>query len=174
MTRLYPWHKLPQFWELAQRMETGWPWNWRSSVLKTIKMTLIRPPMTNFKMTVRVNCTFSACSPLPWPIKAPAHWLSVAGCVCVCVELAFGHMSAHPPLPLWVASIQNKVNFPFHQPGLFNGFWPASSQTPFSVTAWVCGNKTGRADLRKITRKIRIFSCPTPSLILEGVKSMHH
>ena len=79
MTRLYPWHKLPQFWELAQGMETGWPWNWRSSVLKTIKMTLIRPPMTNFKMTVRANCTFSACSPLPWPIKAPAHWLSVGG-----------------------------------------------------------------------------------------------
>ena len=39
-----------------------------------------------------------------------------------------------PSLP--VAGIWNKANIPFHQPGLFTGFWAVSSQTPhFSVTA---------------------------------------
>ena len=33
-----------------------------------------------------------------------------------------------PPLP--IAGIQNKANFPFHQPGLFIGFWGASSHPP--------------------------------------------
>ena len=33
--------------------------------------------MTNVKMTVRADCADSECSPLPLPIKALAHWLSV-------------------------------------------------------------------------------------------------
>ena len=36
-----------------------------------------------------------------------------------------------PPLP--IAGIQNKANFPFHEPGLFTGFWGASSH-PTLVT----------------------------------------
>ena len=39
-----------------KEMGTNRPWNCRLTVLKTIKMTLIRPPVTNFKMTVRADC----------------------------------------------------------------------------------------------------------------------
>ena len=35
-------------------------------------MMLVRPPMTNFKMTVRADCAVSAYSPLPPAIKALA------------------------------------------------------------------------------------------------------
>ena len=33
-----------------------------------------------------------------------------------------------------VAGIQNKANFPFHQFGLFNGFWAVSNRTPLLAT----------------------------------------
>ena len=46
------------------------------TVLKTIKIMLVRPPLTNFKMTVRAECAPSACSPLPLPIESLAHWLA--------------------------------------------------------------------------------------------------
>ena len=46
----------------------------------------------------------------------------------------FGQTPAHPSVP--VPSIQNKANFPFHQPGLFNGIWVSSSQSPLLVTVW--------------------------------------
>ena len=42
-----------------------------------------------------------------------------------------GRGSSTPPP---VASIQNKANFPFHQPGLFTGLRVLSSQNPLSVT----------------------------------------
>ena len=35
------------------------------AILKTVKMTLIRPLMTSFRMTIRADCEVSACSPLP-------------------------------------------------------------------------------------------------------------
>ena len=35
------------------------------AVLKTVKMTPIRPLMTNFRMTIRADCEVSACNPLP-------------------------------------------------------------------------------------------------------------
>ena len=53
------------------------------AILKTVKMTLIRPLMTNFSMTIRADCEVSACSPLPSSWKALAYWL-------VGVESAFG------------------------------------------------------------------------------------
>ena len=40
-------------------------------------------------------------------------------------ESAFGQMST-------TLSIWSKANFPFHQPGLFIGFWAVSSQTPYT------------------------------------------
>ena len=43
---------------------------WRLIVLKTVKMTLIRPLMSSFK-TVRADCAVSACSHLPIPLKLP-------------------------------------------------------------------------------------------------------
>ena len=58
-------------------MGTNQPWNWRLTVLKTIKMMLIRPLMTIFKKTVRTDCAVSAYSPLLSHIEALAHWLSV-------------------------------------------------------------------------------------------------
>ena len=37
-------------------------------------MMLVRPPMTNFKPTVRVDCAFSAWSPHSQPIKSFATY----------------------------------------------------------------------------------------------------
>ena len=55
-----------------KEMETNRPWNWRLTVPKTIKMTLVRPPMTNVKMTVRAARAVSARNPLPPPVEALA------------------------------------------------------------------------------------------------------
>ena len=33
----------------------------------------MRPPMSNFKMTVRDDCAVSTCSPFLQPIKAHVH-----------------------------------------------------------------------------------------------------
>ena len=79
-------------------MGTNQPWNWRLTVLKTIKMTLVRPPTTNNKTTVTADCAVSACSPLPPSLKPLAHWLSVGG------ESAFGQESPTLTLPKLPAS----------------------------------------------------------------------
>ena len=44
--------------------------------MKIINMILVRPSMTNFKMTVRVGCAVSDWSPLRLSIEALKHWLS--------------------------------------------------------------------------------------------------
>ena len=119
-------------------MGVNWPWNWRLTVVKTIKMMLVRPRMTNFKMTVRADCAVSACSTNPLSIKALAHWLSVGR-----VSLWTGIRPAH-----WLPACKIK-HFPFYHPGLFIGFWTASSRIPLLVTGandfqrliwifWVC------------------------------------
>ena len=41
----------------------------------------------------------------------------------------------HPP-PNTNTSIQNKANVPFHQPGLFIGFWVVSRWNPAPFTFW--------------------------------------
>ena len=110
-----------------KEMGTNRPWKWRLTALKTIKMMLGRPRMTNVKMTVSADCAVSECSPLRPSIKALAHWLSVGGS---------RPLDRSPPLPL-VAGIWNKANFPFHQPCLFIGFWTVSGLTPLSVTQWL-------------------------------------
>ena len=112
-----------------KEMGTNWPWHWRVTVLKTIKMTLVRPQMNHFKMTVRADCVVSAWSPLPPSIRVLIPWLSGdwQG-----EKLDFGQAASHPHLHL--PSIQNKANLPFHQLGLFTGFWVVSSQTPLLVT----------------------------------------
>ena len=110
-----------------REMGTNGPWDWRLTVPKTIKMTLVRPPTTNLKMTVRADFTVYSCSPFPQLIKALPYWLSVRG--------NWPLDSHHPP----VAYIWSKANFPFHQSGLFIGFWAVSSQTlPFrnKSTVW--------------------------------------
>ena len=42
---------------------------------------LVRPLVTNLKMTVRTACAVSSCSPFPQPTEALAHWLSGLGVV---------------------------------------------------------------------------------------------
>ena len=78
-------------------METNWPWNWRSTVPKITKMTLVRPLMTSFRMTARDDCVVSTRSALLLSTKALAHWLSVGGVglwTDVCPLLAPSQMSA--------------------------------------------------------------------------------
>ena len=65
---------------------------------------LVRPLMTKFKMTVRASCAVSACGPLPPPIKALAHWLSVGR-----VGLWIGFRP--PPLPTWLQASEIKQTF---------------------------------------------------------------
>ena len=83
-------------------------------------------------MTVRDDCDASACNlPLLLSVKSLTPCLSGEGesqpldrCL--------------PPSPP-VAGIWNKANFPFHQPGLFTGFWVVSNRTRhtyLSVTVW--------------------------------------
>ena len=112
-------------------METNWPWNWRLTARKTIKVSLVRPPMTSFKMTVRADCAVSACSPFPL-----AHWLSVGR-----VNLWTGPALLYP-----VASIHSKASFPFHQPCLFIGFWWVGSRTQ-TLSITVFGASGGAAEL---------------------------
>ena len=85
-------------------------------------MTQVRPLMTNFEMIVRAECAVSACSPLPLSIKSLA-------------PLIVRVLSPRQVFPFaLVAGLWNEINFLFHQPGLFNGLWILSSQTPLSVT----------------------------------------
>ena len=91
-------------------------WNWRSTVLKTIEMMMVRPLMTDFKMTVRVACAFSTRGPL---LASKSGWsLTVKGSG----ESAFGQVSSPSPP---AAGSQSKANF-FHQPGLFTLEWWAA------------------------------------------------
>ena len=109
MTRLYLWHKLPQFQELASRR-----WgqinseNWRIAVSKTTKMMLVRLLMTNFKMTSELTMLFLHGAPLHQTIKVHIHWSSK--------EEGGLWIDVLPPSPLPRPStgIWNKANFPFH------------------------------------------------------------
>ena len=112
--------------------------------------------MINFKMTVRADCAVSACSLLPLSIKALAHWLSPRSWK----GLAFGHEFTLPA-PTPVASIQNKANFPFHQPCLFISFWVASSQTP-AFSNITCGSGLRGVEAAEAQRWSRVSLCPFP------------
>ena len=109
-------------------MEANHVWKWR--------LTLFNQDgdwsdhcMTDFKMTVRADYAVSACSSLLLSIKALDHWLSVRKS-----QLSDRSSQHPPPVPCPAAGIHNKVNFSFHQPCLYNGFWVVSSQPPLSVT----------------------------------------
>ena len=84
---------------------------------------LVRWLMTSLRMTARDYCAVSACSsPLTLSVNAltPACWRRGVG-----LSADVHHPPHHP-----VAGIWNKANFPFHQPGLFTGFWAVRSRTP--------------------------------------------
>ena len=59
-------------------MGTNGPWNWRLTVPNTIKLMLLRPLMTNLKMTVGEDCAVSTCSPPP-PVYKSSHPLLGVG-----------------------------------------------------------------------------------------------
>ena len=104
-------------------MGTNRPWNRKFTVLKTIKVMLVRPPMTNFRIAVWADCAISACSPLSPSIKALAHWQSVKG-------VSFWTGVCPPPS---LANIWNKAHLPFHQSCLCIDFWVVSSQIHFQL-----------------------------------------
>ena len=86
MTRLYPGHTPPQFQELAsKKCEQVNPGT--EDELYLTKMTLVRPLMTNLKVTVRADCAVSACSRLLLSIKALAPLAASAGGVGLCPQL---------------------------------------------------------------------------------------
>ena len=46
-----------------KEMWTNGPWNWRLTVPKATKVTLVRPLITKVKITVRADCAVSATAP---------------------------------------------------------------------------------------------------------------
>ena len=133
MTRLSPWHTLPQFRELtSEKWEQTSPGAEDWMYLEQSRWCWSDNCMIDFKMTDRVDCAISVCSlfcPLihPWnfPLKATTHWWSVESW-----SLATG-----PPSPQ-VAVLWNKAIFPFHKLCLLSiGFGAVSSQTPLLV--WI-------------------------------------
>ena len=92
MTKSKPWHKLlhfTQFWG-PKEMGTHRPWNWKLAALKTIKLMLVRPLMTNFKMTVRAEWTAFAGSPFHSGKALALDYVGMG-------ELAFGQMFSSSP-----------------------------------------------------------------------------
>lgn len=109
----------------------NWCWNWRLTVLKTNKMVLISPTMTNFKMTIIADFAISAWS--PFPLLADSWNSSLK------LFLLDQHCGNWPsnmnPLSLSVAGLWNKATFPSTNSCLLSiGFQAASSHT------WVSSN----------------------------------
>ena len=138
MTRLYSWHKLPQFWELASR-------NGNKQILE-LKINCALNSQDDAGQTTNNqsedDCqswlAISAGSPLCLSIKA-----------LVTLDTSWGRAGlwtdvCHPSTP--VASIWNKANFLFHRPDLSCGFWVTSTRTPphsfsnswyFKMNSWL-------------------------------------
>ena len=59
-----------------------------------------------------------------------------------------------PPSPP-VAGIWNKTNFPFHQPGLYTGFWAVSSWIPhtYLLVTWSQGDRFWMCHLLQLREK---------------------
>ena len=90
-------------------------------ILTTIKMMLIRAPVTNFKITVRADCTVFCMEPHPFVYKSSCP---------PTVSRGGQPLNRQQYLLTLGANLQNKANFPFHQPCLLTSFWDASSWTP--------------------------------------------
>lgn len=74
---------------------------------------LAKQLMTNLKKAVRSDRAVTAYSSFPQPIKALAPRLSVRGA---------GGVSLRTGVSPLLQLLASKINFPFHHPGLFNGF----------------------------------------------------
>ena len=112
-------------------MGTNWPWNWRLTVLlqltvkHAIKMTMVRPPMTNFKITIRVDCAVSACSPMQLP---PSVYKS--SCLLIVGDGGLGGVSH------WAGSHPQHTPPPLHQSCLFISFGQRAARPHF----WLQGD----------------------------------
>ena len=114
MTRLYPGHEMPQFWELARKKwEQANPW--RLTVAKEPRWCWSDHWWPSWWWLLDVPVLFLHVTPLPSSVYKSSYPTGCCGVGC-------GESAS-------VASIWNKANFPFHQPGLFFGFWVASSWT---------------------------------------------
>ena len=92
---------------ILKEMGSNQPWNWRLTVLGTIKVTLVRPRMTNFKMPVGAYCAVSALE-LPLSVYKSSHTLAVSG-----GGSAFRQESALLCSPLTCQRLkQSKLSFP--------------------------------------------------------------
>ena len=106
MARIYPWHKLPHFWIMASRNANTWVLELKTNVHKTIKMTRVRPLMTNLKVTVRADCAVSAHSTTITSVykgSCPTGWSGGGS--------GFGSMSATPTPQLLESEIKQTFLF---------------------------------------------------------------
>ena len=126
MTKLYPWHKLPQFSENSStKGGKNGPWNWRFTIPKTFKMMWARSSVTNVKQLTAV----SACGSFLLSIKALAPLIARGGQgVSLWTDVHYPPCSLPPPPPhLQLPTPEIKQTL--HQPGLLFGFWVVSSRT---------------------------------------------
>ena len=102
------------------------PWIWRLTVPKPIKMRLIGPWHDQFQDDCQ-NWLCCFCMEPPPAVYKNSCPLVVSGW-----EGSQPSDRSAPPhllLRLPFAGIQNKANFPLHQPCTFTDFWVACSQT---------------------------------------------
>ena len=107
-------------------MERSAPQNRRLTVPKTFKMMLVRPVMTNLKMTVRNDCTVSACRLPPTPT------LSINALTSVCQGQGSWPLDrCMPPAPKLLGS-EIKQTFLSTNLACLLAFEHRNSQTPRS------------------------------------------
>ena len=124
-----------------KEMGINGPWNWRLIILKIIKMTPVRAPLTNFKMTLRADC---ACKPsiCLWKcLPTDCQWWREG------TDLWTGVHPPAPPLPHQLPASNIKQSS--HQPCLFIIFWVVSSRPLEGVLLLVIFSKGLK--LNKIT-----------------------
>lgn len=100
------------------------PWNWKLIVLETIKMISVRPLHDQFKGSCQRELCCFCMQPPPFTCENSCPLIVHGG------SQPLGRSAPAPS----VAGIQNKANFPFHQPCLFIGFQEASIWSPLSIT----------------------------------------
>ena len=108
MTRLYPQHELPQFWELASKKweQTG-PWNWRLAVPKATKMMLVPPvpaaPIPVAGMWNKANFPFLQLGLFIafWAVSSQTHTHSFSNSICSDSEMIIWYFLPHSQ-NIWV------------------------------------------------------------------------
>ena len=115
-------------------------------------MTMVRPPMISFKITIRVDCAVSACSPMQLP---PSVYKS--SCLLM---LGIGGRGSQPldRIPPSTHPSSFPPILPLHQ------LWTESSQTSFLITRgfrfhfssrWNQSSMRGKKKLEQAYRKKR-------------------